>query len=65
MWTVDVGKSAASGGPSHLIVFSAIDNLVKGASGQGVQCMNLMMGFDEGTALLEPGATRSAEGAGV
>jgi len=29
------------------VVVSAIDNLVKGASGQAVQNMNLMMGFDE------------------
>jgi N-acetyl-gamma-glutamyl-phosphate reductase len=29
------------------IIVSAIDNLVKGASGQAVQNMNLMMGFDE------------------
>jgi N-acetyl-gamma-glutamyl-phosphate reductase len=34
-----------------LIVVSAIDNLVKGASGQAVQNMNLMMGFEETTAL--------------
>jgi N-acetyl-gamma-glutamyl-phosphate/LysW-gamma-L-alpha-aminoadipyl-6-phosphate reductase len=25
----------------------AIDNLMKGASGSAVQCMNLMLGFDE------------------
>lgn len=30
-----------------LIIVSAIDNLVKGASGQAVHNMNLMMGFDE------------------
>jgi N-acetyl-gamma-glutamyl-phosphate reductase len=34
-----------------LIIVSAIDNLVKGASGQAVQNMNLMLGFDEKTAL--------------
>ena len=34
-----------------LVVVSVIDNLVKGASGQAVQCMNLMMGFKETTAL--------------
>jgi len=34
-----------------LIVVTAIDNLVKGASGQAVQNMNIMMGFDEKTAL--------------
>ncbi|KJU82531.1 N-acetyl-gamma-glutamyl-phosphate reductase [Candidatus Magnetobacterium bavaricum] len=34
-----------------LIVVSAIDNLIKGASGQAVQNMNIMCGFDESTAL--------------
>lgn len=29
------------------ILVSAIDNLVKGQAGAGVQCMNLMSGFDE------------------
>ncbi|RPD51891.1 N-acetyl-gamma-glutamyl-phosphate reductase [Paracnuella aquatica] len=32
---------------SKLVVHSAIDNLLKGASGQAVQNMNLMMGLDE------------------
>jgi N-acetyl-gamma-glutamyl-phosphate reductase len=34
-----------------LIMVSAIDNLVKGASGQAVQNMNLMMGFEETAGL--------------
>jgi N-acetyl-gamma-glutamyl-phosphate reductase len=34
-----------------LVAVSAIDNLVKGASGQAVQNMNLMLGFEENTAL--------------
>jgi len=34
-----------------LIIVTAIDNLVKGASGQAIQNMNIMMGFDETTAL--------------
>ena len=29
------------------VIFSAIDNLIKGASGQAIQNMNLMYGFDE------------------
>jgi N-acetyl-gamma-glutamyl-phosphate reductase len=33
------------------VVVSRLDNLGKGASGSAVQCMNLMLGFDEGTAL--------------
>ena len=36
---------------NRVIVLSAIDNLVKGASGQAVQSMNLMCGIREDTAL--------------
>jgi N-acetyl-gamma-glutamyl-phosphate reductase len=35
----------------RLVVMSAIDNIVKGASGQAVQCMNLMLGFPETAGL--------------
>tara|TARA_B100000315_G_scaffold140799_1_gene129849 strand:+ start:3493 stop:4533 length:1041 start_codon:yes stop_codon:yes gene_type:complete len=35
----------------RIIICSAIDNLVKGASGQAVQNMNLMLGFDKQTGL--------------
>ncbi|MEA2015422.1 MAG: N-acetyl-gamma-glutamyl-phosphate reductase [Actinomycetota bacterium] len=34
-----------------LKIFSVIDNLIKGAAGQAVQNMNLMMGFDEAEGL--------------
>jgi N-acetyl-gamma-glutamyl-phosphate reductase len=34
-----------------LVIVSAIDNLVKGASGQAVQNMNIMLGLDETVAL--------------
>ncbi len=34
-----------------LLVFSAIDNLVKGASGQAMQNANLMLGLDETAGL--------------
>lgn len=37
----------ADRGEDRAIIVSAIDNLVKGASGQAVQNMNLMVGFDE------------------
>ncbi len=40
---------------TKLAIFSAIDNLVKGASGQAVQNMNLMFGFKETEGLLFPG----------
>jgi N-acetyl-gamma-glutamyl-phosphate reductase common form len=36
----------------ELVVFSAIDNLVKGAAGQAVQNMNLMFGLEEKTGLM-------------
>ncbi len=40
---------------NRLVVMSAIDNLVKGAAGTAVQCMNLMLGLDEQTGLEQPG----------
>ena len=36
----------------NVVISSAIDNLVKGASGQAVQIMNLIFGFDETAGLL-------------
>lgn len=33
------------------VIVSALDNLLKGAAGQAVQCANLMLGFDEGAGL--------------
>jgi N-acetyl-gamma-glutamyl-phosphate reductase len=36
----------------RVVVMSAIDNIVKGASGQAVQCMNLMLGFPETAGLI-------------
>ena len=35
----------------RLVAICAIDNLMKGAAGSAVQCMNLMRGFEETTAL--------------
>ena len=37
-----------------VVVLSVIDNLVKGASGQAVQCLNLMFGWSEGLGLEAP-----------
>jgi len=39
----------------HVIAICAIDNLMKGASGSAVQCMNLMFGFKETLGLEFPG----------
>jgi N-acetyl-gamma-glutamyl-phosphate reductase common form len=40
----------------QIVIFSAIDNLVKGAAGQAVQNMNLMFGLDEKTGLILTGS---------
>ena len=32
---------------NKILILSAIDNLIKGASGQAIQNMNLMFGIDE------------------
>ncbi len=39
---------------SIVILFSALDNLVKGASGQALQNMNIVLGFDEKQGLTAP-----------
>ena len=36
------------------VVTAALDNLIKGASGQGVECFNIAFGFDRTTALTGP-----------
>ena len=35
----------------HIVSMCAIDNLMKGASGSAIQCMNLMLGLDETTGM--------------
>jgi N-acetyl-gamma-glutamyl-phosphate reductase len=46
----DVGWRVDASGRAVLV--SVIDNLLKGASGQAVQNMNVMFGIDETTGLL-------------
>ena len=48
----DIG-AVLDGNSGLLVLMSAIDNLVKGAAGQAVQNMNIMMGLEE-TAGLKP-----------
>jgi N-acetyl-gamma-glutamyl-phosphate reductase len=48
---IDIGFSIDNDS-GRVILLSAIDNLVKGAAGQAVQNMNLMLGFNESEALL-------------
>jgi N-acetyl-gamma-glutamyl-phosphate reductase len=49
----EVRARATEDGRLHVVC--ATDNLVKGGAGQGVQCMNLMLGLDETTGLEWPG----------
>lgn len=42
------------GNGNIVVVLSVIDNLVKGASGQAIQNLNLMFGFEENTGLTAP-----------
>jgi N-acetyl-gamma-glutamyl-phosphate reductase common form len=46
---------AVHGQGKQIAIFSAIDNLVKGAAGQAIQNMNLMFGLEENTGLIFPG----------
>jgi LysW-gamma-L-alpha-aminoadipyl-6-phosphate/LysW-L-glutamyl-5-phosphate reductase len=39
----------------RVVALCAIDNLMKGAAGSAVQCMNLMLGWEETTGLTFPG----------
>lgn len=41
-------------GGDTVVIMAVEDNLVKGASGQAIQCMNLMFGFDESAGLNLP-----------
>jgi len=43
--------------PGRIVIFSAIDNLVKGAAGQAIQNLNVALGWPE-TAGLEPAVRR-------
>lgn len=44
----DVAARSVKG---RVVLFGAIDNVIKGASGQAIQNMNIMFGFDETTGL--------------
>jgi N-acetyl-gamma-glutamyl-phosphate reductase len=51
VFTNDCRISIHEAGPGRVVVFSALDNLVKGAAGQAVQNLNLAMGWDETAGL--------------
>ena len=50
--TNNISISCHTNKKNKLIIVSAIDNLLKGAAGQAIQNMNLMLGVDEKTSLL-------------
>lgn len=50
----DLGFALAADGRKATLL-CALDNMMKGAAGSAVQCMNLMMGWDEDLALTFPG----------
>lgn len=47
----DIGGFEVDSERGRAIIVSVIDNLIKGAAGQAVQNMNIMMGFDEKAGL--------------
>lgn len=49
--TNDCLMSVQAAAPGRVVVFSALDNLIKGAAGQAVQNLNLALGFDEQVGL--------------
>lgn len=51
----DIGFAVDEDNPHHLVIIAALDNLGKGAAGSAVQCLNLMHGFEETSALTFPG----------
>ncbi len=45
---------AAHEGRRTVVLHAALDNLIKGGAGQAVQSLNVMLGIDEWTGLLQP-----------
>jgi N-acetyl-gamma-glutamyl-phosphate/LysW-gamma-L-alpha-aminoadipyl-6-phosphate reductase len=50
----DIGFTLSDDG-RYLVVVAALDNLGKGAASNAIQCMNLMLGWDECAGLAFPG----------
>jgi N-acetyl-gamma-glutamyl-phosphate reductase len=49
--TNDCLLSVHAAAPGRVVVFAALDNLVKGAAGQAIQNLNVALGWDEGLGL--------------
>lgn len=50
----DIGFAVSEDG-CHVVIISALDNLVKGAAGTAIQCLNVMMGYEETIGLTSAG----------
>ena len=50
---ISLFSSSDKNDESNLVIMSAIDNLIKGASGQAIQNMNIMFGLRESLGLVE------------
>ncbi|MBH44780.1 MAG: N-acetyl-gamma-glutamyl-phosphate reductase [Gammaproteobacteria bacterium] len=48
---ISIHQTSSDNKEQNVVILSVLDNLVKGASGQAVQNMNIMFQFDEKTAL--------------
>jgi N-acetyl-gamma-glutamyl-phosphate reductase len=55
--TNDCVISVHEGAPGRAVVFSALDNLIKGAAGQAIQNLNLALGWPDPTGLPVTGTT--------
>jgi N-acetyl-gamma-glutamyl-phosphate reductase len=60
--TNDCRISVHAAAPGRAVVFSALDNLVKGAGGQAIQNLNLAMGWPETDGLVSAFATAPVGG---
>ena len=57
--TNDCRMSVHAAAPGRMVVFSALDNLVKGAAGQAVQNLNVALGWPEAEGLPTLGGARA------
>jgi N-acetyl-gamma-glutamyl-phosphate reductase len=49
---ISLNEVESNDGDVNLVIFSVLDNLIKGASGQAVQNMNIMFNLDEKESLV-------------
>ena len=52
MCHISLHQVDSAGQGANLVIFSVIDNLIKGAAGQAIQNMNIMFGIDENRSLV-------------